>query len=144
MVLAAAGAALVLATLAACLRWLAYPHVKLTIINESAAAISDVRIDFLYGERTAERIEPGAGAVTEIQSGGDAGVYISYRDSGGALADCKPLYYSPDAGGFDRGFLEVHITDEDTRVVNGTYQAIDIPIFTIRVSPTGNLTVKGR
>ena len=81
MVVAVTAAALILA----CLRWLLYPHVNVTIFDETPTAIRDVRIKFLYGERTAERIQPGGFAGTEIQSGGDAGVFISYLDSSGVL-----------------------------------------------------------
>jgi hypothetical protein len=142
MMLAIAGTALVLGIFIACLRWLLYPHVNVTIFNESSIAIGDVRIRFLYGERTAERIEPGGTAVTAIQSGGDAGVFISYRDLGGILRKDEPLYYSDERGSPDRGFLEVHVTNGGTRLVNGIYTAVDIPILTIHVRPTGRMAVK--
>ena len=140
--LAIAGIALVLAIFMAFLRWLRYPHVKVTISNETSTALRDVRIRFLYGERTAERIEPGGFAVTEIQSGGEAGVFLSYRDSSGILRKDEPLYYSDERGAPDRGFLEVHVTNEGTRLVKGIYTAVlfDIPLWTIHVRPTGRMT----
>jgi hypothetical protein len=141
---AVACVALALAIFMACLRWLRYPHVKVAIFNETSTALCDVRIKFLYGERTAERIEPGGSAITEIQSGGDAGVFISYRDSTGILRKDDPLYYSDEEGAPDRGFLKVHVTKEGIRLVKGIYTAIlfDIPVWTIRVRPTGRMTVK--
>jgi len=144
LMLAVAGACLVFGIFMACASWLLYPHVNLTIFNETSSAIRDVRIKFLYGERTAERIEPGGFAVTEIQSGGDAGVFISYRDSNGILRKDEPLYYSDERGAPDRGFLEVHLTNEGTRLVNGIYTAIifDIPVWRIHVRPTARMTVK--
>jgi hypothetical protein len=45
----------------------------------------------MLGERTAERLGPGGVAVAEIQSGGDAGIFFSYRDSRGILRKAKPL-----------------------------------------------------
>ena len=140
--LAEVGAALVFGILMACLIWLLYPHVNVTMFNETSAAIYDVRIRFLYGERTAERIDPGGCAVTGIQSGGDAGVFLSYRDSLGLLREDKPLYYSDERGSTDRGFLEVHVTNEGTRLVNGVYTALDFPGWTIPVWPTGRMTIK--
>jgi len=122
--------------------WLKHPRVKLTILNETGNAMGDGRISFLSGERTAERIEPGGFAVTEIESGGSAGDFISYRDSAGILRNDEPVYYSEDMGSLDRGFLEVHLTEKGTRLVKGIYTAIDIPILTIHVQPTGQMTVK--
>jgi hypothetical protein len=137
-----ASAALVFAICVVCFGWLQYPHVNLTIFNETSSAICDVRVRFLYGERTADRIEPGRFAVTEIQSGGDAGVFMSYRDSAGNRRKEEPLYYSDERGSPDRGFLEVHVTDEGRLLVNGIYTAVDIPILTRHVRPTGRMTVK--
>jgi hypothetical protein len=134
-----AGVALVLGIF---VNWLKYPRVKLTIFNETASAIRDVRVSFLSGERLAERIEPGGSAASEIESGGDAGVFISYRDAAGILIKDEPVYYSEDAGSLDRGFLEVHLTGTGTRLVKGIYTAIDIPMLTIHVEPTGRMTVK--
>ena len=140
--LAVAVAALVLGIFVVGLRWLLYPHVNVTIFNETSTVIFDLRVRFLYGERTAERIERGGCAVTEIQSGGDAGVFISYRDSRGILRRDEPLYYSDENGSPDRGSLEVHITNEGKRLVNGIYTAVDIPVGTIHVRPAGRMTVK--
>ncbi len=142
--LAVACVALFLAILMPWLRWLRYPHVKVKIFNETPTALCDVQIKFLSGVRTAERIEPGGSAITDIQSGGDAGVFISYRDSSGILKNDEPLYYSDEEGAPDRGFLEVHVTKEGTRLVKGIYTAIlfDVPIWKIHVSPTGRLNVR--
>jgi hypothetical protein len=143
IMLAVACVALFLAILIPCLRWLRYPHVKVTIFNETPTALRDVRIKFLYGVRQAERIEPGGSGITDIQSGGEAGVFLSYRDSSGMLIVDEPIHYSDERGAPDRGFLEVHVTNEGTRLVKGIYTAIlfDIP-GTIQVSPTGQMNVK--
>jgi hypothetical protein len=140
MAVAVAAVVLVLA----CLRWLLYPHVNVTVFNESSTAIRDVRLRFLYGERTAERIEPGGFAATEIQSGGESGVFISYRDSSGILIKDQPLYYSDSTASPDRGFVEMHVTDEGTRVDRQIYNFdwFAIPILTVRVRPTGRMTVQ--
>ena len=45
-----AGAPLVFAICMTCFRWLQYPHVNLTIFNETSSAVCDVRVGFLYGE----------------------------------------------------------------------------------------------
>ena len=137
MLLILAGVALVLGIF---VNWLKHPRVKLTIFNETANEIDDVRISFLSGARTAERIEAGGCAFTEIESGGSAGVFISYRDSAGIVKKDEPVYFSGDAGSLDRGFLEVHLTSNGTRLVKGIYTAIDMPIFTIHVKPTGAMT----
>jgi hypothetical protein len=99
-----AGAALVFAICMTCFRWLQYPHVNLTIFNETSSAMCDVRVRFLYGERTADRIEPGGFAVTEIQSGGDACVFLSYRETDGIRKKDELLYGSGDSGGLDVDF----------------------------------------
>jgi hypothetical protein len=143
MMLAVAGSALALGILVACLRWLTYPHVKLTIFNESSTALLDVRIKFLYGERKADRIEPGTSATTEIQSGGESGVFISFKDSSGILRKDEPIYYSDSTASPDRGFAELHIANESTRLVKQIYNFdFDIPIWTIRVMPAGQMTLK--
>jgi hypothetical protein len=142
IMLGVAGAALVFGIPIACFIWLVYPHVKLTIFNETSAAIRDVRISFFYGERTAERIDPGGFAVTEIQSGGSTTVFLSYRDSDGVLRKDEPLYYSGEHGSVDRGFLAAHVTSEGIRLVNGIYTSFDIPSWTIHVWPRGRVTVK--
>jgi hypothetical protein len=139
MAVAASAFALVLT----CLGWLLYPHVNVTVFNESSTAISDVRLKFLYGERTADRIEPGGHAATEIHSGGEAGVFISYRDASGSLRRDEPLYYSDSTASPDRGYLEMHVTNEGTRLVKRIYDFdwFDIPGLTLRVRPTGRMTV---
>ena len=140
LMLAVAAVALALGILVTSLTWLQYPHIDVTIFNETSTLICNVRISFLYGERTAEQLRPGGVAFTEIQSGGDAGIFFSYRDSGGILRDAEPLYY--ESG--NCGFLEVHVTNEGARLVNGIYAGFGgIPLLGIRsVRPTGQMTVK--
>jgi hypothetical protein len=123
--------------------WLIHPRVTLTIYNESSAAISDVHIRFMSGERTAARIERGGFAYTEIESGGNGEVSISYRRSSGTLIKDEAVYQSgDDTASLDRGFIKVHITDRGIRVVKSLYNVIDIPLFTVRVGPKGAMTVK--
>ena len=138
MMVAVAAVALVLGILVSCLRWVQYPHINVTIFNETSTSICDVRISFLYGERTAEQLRPGGVAFTEIQSGGDAGIFFSYRDSRGVLRRAEPLYY--ESG--DRGFLEVHVTNERAQLVNGIYASGSSMAFTSRVKPMAQMTVK--
>jgi hypothetical protein len=138
IMLAVAVAALVLGIFMACLLWARYPHIKVTIFNESSATISDVRVKFLYGERTAKRVRPGGIAVTEIQSGGDAGIFLSYRNSDGVLYEAEPLYY--ESG--NRGFLELHVTDGGGRMVNGIYAGGDLGVWNLHLSPKGGMTVR--
>lgn len=141
MMVAAAAAALVLGTLVFCLRWLQYPHIDVRIVNETSTAICDLHVSFMHGERTAEELRPGAVAVAEIQSGGDAGIFFSYRDSGGILRKAEPLYH--ESG--NRGRVEVHVTDDGAQVVDGIDWGDQIPILGIRrVQPTGRMTVKSR
>jgi hypothetical protein len=133
--------AVVLGLLLACLRWSVYPHINVTIFNETSTPIYDLHlhVSFWYDEeRTAKQLKAGGVAFTEIQSGGDAGIFFSYRDSEGVLRKAKPLYY--ESG--NRGFLEVHITDEGARLVNGIYAGIEFGGFTIPARPTGEMTVK--
>jgi hypothetical protein len=121
IVFLAAGAALALAIPIACFRWLVYPHVKLTVFNETSTAIRDVCVKCDFTKRTAERIEPGGLAVTDIQAGGESMVYISYRNPRGVLKVDEPVYYSGSSGSYDRGFLEVHVTNEDRNKTTGEY-----------------------
>ena len=144
MLLAVAAIALLLGLLVTCYKLVDYPHVNVTLYNESSATLHDVRIRFHYGNRTAERIEPGEIATTEIQSGGDAGVFISYRTSSGLFRKDEPLYYSEDIGGLDVGFLEVRVTNEGTRAIKQIDSNVlyNIPALTRHVSTTGQLIVK--
>jgi hypothetical protein len=139
MMVAVAAVAVVLGLLVSCLRWIQYPHIKVTIFNKTSAPIYDLRVNFLYGERTAKRLSAGGVAFTEIQSGGDAGIFFSYRDSGGILRKAEPLYY--ESG--NRGFLKIHINEEGVRLINGIYWGDQIPILGIRrVRPTGEMILK--
>jgi hypothetical protein len=143
MMLAVACVAFFLGVLMPCLTWLRYPHVKVKIFNETSTALYGVRIKFFCGARAAERIEPGGSAITEIQSGGDAGVFMSYWDSNGIVRIDEPIHYSDENGTLDRGFLEVHVTKEGIRVVKGIYTAIWFDILPqVRVSPTGPMNVR--
>jgi hypothetical protein len=144
IMLAVACVALAVGVCMPCLRWLVYPHVTVTIFNETSSALREVRIKFLYGVRNAERIEPGGSAITDIQSGGEAGVFLSYRDSSGILIVDEPIHYSDERGAPDRGFLEVHVTKTGTRLDRGIYTAIwfEFPVWRIQVSPTGRMNVR--
>jgi hypothetical protein len=116
--------------------WLLYPHVNLTIFNESSAAVGDVRIDYFYGSRTAERIEPGGVALTVFQIYGGGTVSMSYRDSAGVRR--VGLLY----GVGEYSYMEVHLTNEGTRLVDRTYTAFDVPAWTLPTWPTGRMTVR--
>jgi hypothetical protein len=64
---------------------------------------------------------------------------LAYRDSAGTLKRAEPLYEER----VNRGFLHVYVTNECTRMVNGIYAGIEIPILGIRqVQTTGQMTVK--
>jgi hypothetical protein len=142
IILAIGGVAVVLAVFVTGVNWLVYPHVTLTIFNVTSTAIRDVRISLLYRERTAGQIEPGGNAKTEIQSGGESGVFFSYRDSNGILRKDEPIYYSDSTASPDRGFLEVHVSDKGTRLVKNIYNFdFDISSPPVRVKPTGRMTV---
>ena len=138
MMVAVAALALAFSILVGFLRWFLYPRIIVTIVNETSAPIRDLRLTFLRGERTAELLGPGGVAVTEIESGGDAGIFFSYRDSRGTLREAEPLHH--ESG--NRGFLEVHVTNEGTRLVNGIRATGEPPAWSIRVKPTGPMTVK--
>ena len=140
MMVGVAAVALVLGILVSCLRWVQYPHINVTIFNETSTSIGDVRLSFLYGERTAERLRPGGVAFTEIQSGGDAGIFFSYRDLGGIIRKAEPLYHESGV----RGFLEIHVRNEGVRLTNGIDSfGGQIPLLGIRrVRPTGQMRVK--
>jgi hypothetical protein len=137
MIVAVAAVAVVFGMLVSCLRWLQYPHINVTVFNDTSTSISDLRVSFMLGERTAERLGPGGVAVAEIQSGGDAGIFFSYRDSGGSLRKANPLY--EESG--NRGYLDIHVTDGGIRLVNGIYWGDTISGIR-KVPPTGQLTVK--
>jgi hypothetical protein len=138
MMVMVAALAIALGLFVYCLRWIQYPHINVTIFNETSTPIYDLSVSFLNGERTAKSLSAGGVAFTEIQSGGDAGVFFSYRDSEAVLRRAKPIYY--ESG--NRGFLEVRVTDGGTRLVNGIYAGIEFGVFSIPVPPTGRLTVK--
>ena len=141
MIVSVVCVALVLAIFTMGLRWLRYPHVSVRVLNETSTPIYDVHIKFLFGERNCERIDPGGLADTEIQSGGSASVFLSYRDSEGIVREDE-LYNSGEMDSLDRGLLEVHVTNEGIRLVNEIYTAVDIPLLNIHVNRMGQMTVK--
>jgi hypothetical protein len=120
---------------------LVYPHVKLAIFNETSSAMRDVRIDMFYGNRTAERIEIGGFAVTDLQIVAGDTVSMSYRDSAGVRRE-ELLYRSDEYSATPRGRLNVHVTAEGLKLVNRIYTAIDIPAWTFHAWPTGRMTVE--
>src|ERR1700679_4000972 len=120
---------------------LLYPHVNLTIFNESSSAMGDVRIDYFYGRRTGERIEPGGVALTVFQIYGGGTVSMSYRDSAGIRRD-ELLYVSGEHSHMPRGSLLLHVTNKGTRLVVSAYTAIDVPAWTFPTWPTGRMTVR--
>jgi hypothetical protein len=139
MMLTVVAAAIGLALIVRYVRWLQYPHIKVSIFNETPTPIGDLDLRFMYGERTAAQLRPGGAAVTEIQSGGDAGIYFSYQDAGGILQTATALY--EESG--NRGFLEIHVTGEGVRMRNGIHAGEEIPILGIRrVAPAGEMTLK--
>ena len=99
-------------------------------------------VTFLHGERTADRIQPGGFAVTEIESGGDL-VFCSRIWTRTESGKDELIYSSGDLGGHTRGFLEVHLTNEGTQLVNGVYSNVllDILGWTRHVSPSGRMNV---
>lgn len=118
-------------------RWMQYPHIDVRIVNETSSPIFDLQLGFMCGERTAKQLRPGGVGIAEIQSGGDAGIFFSYRDSEGILRKADPLYHESGV----RGFLEIHVTKQGTRFVNGI-EPLDfsMPILGIRqVPPTGQI-----
>jgi hypothetical protein len=121
--------------------WLLYPHVNLTIFNESSAAMGDVRIDYFYGSRTAERIEPGGIALAVFQIYGGGTVSMSYRDSAG-VRRVELLYGAGEYSYMPRGSLEVPLTNKGTRLVDRTYMAFDVLAWTLPTWPTGRMTVR--
>jgi hypothetical protein len=141
IVLIVTGVAVVFGILIAGLSWLVYPHVKLTIFNESSSAICDVRIDMFYAKRTAERIEPGGFAVTEFQIVAGDTVSMSYRDSIG-IRRKELLYCSDEYSSSPRGSLEVHVMADGLTCFNRIYTAVDIPAWTFPAWPTGRMAVK--
>lgn len=139
MTVAVAAVALVLVGL----RWLLYPHIDVTVFNESSAAIRDVRLRFLYGECTADRIESGGYAAGPIQSGGESGVFLTYRDPDGVLRRDQPVHYSDSTASPDRGFLEIHVTNEGLRIVKNIDNFdLDTVSPVIQVRPAAPMTVK--
>jgi hypothetical protein len=104
------------------LRWYLNPRIKLSIFNESSTSIYDLRVSFLGGERTLHELKPGKVAVSEIRSGGDAGIDCWYRDRLGNLLRVSPIYY--ESG--NRGFLEIHVSRDVPHIINGIY-ALDAP-----------------
>jgi len=135
---AVACASLLLGILMACLRWVRYPHINVTIFNETSTTICDLHLSSMYCERTAQRVKPGGVAITEIQSGGDGCIYFTYRDPTGILKKAEPVCY--EAG--NRGFLEVHVLNEGTRLVKDIYEGLDVGVWDIRARPTGPMTVR--
>jgi hypothetical protein len=139
MIVAVAAVAVVLGLLVSCLRWIQYPHISVTILNETSAPIYDLRLSFLCGERTARQVKSGGVASTEIQSGGEAGIFFSCRDSGGTIRKAEPVYY--ESG--NRGSLKIQVYEEDIISINIIYFGEKIPMLGIRrIRPTGPMTVK--
>ncbi len=50
MMVAVAVVAVVFGLFVSCVRWIQYPHINVTIVNESSTPIYDLRVGFMYGE----------------------------------------------------------------------------------------------
>lgn len=130
--------AIALACIVAGLRWYLCPHIRITVFNESSTPIYALRVGFMGGERSAEEVKPRSVAETVIQSGGDAGIYFSYRDSKGILKKVEPLYC--ESG--NRGLVELHITNDGERLVNGIYAFDTLSVWSVRVRESGQMVVR--
>jgi hypothetical protein len=137
----AAGIAILLHLSAPCIVWLSYPKINVTVFNESTDEMHNVRIKFFCGERVLDCIPRGRRAVTEVQSAGESGVFLSYKGPSGTIKKDLPLHYSDSSGPFDRGFVEVHITDEGTRIVKRIY-VDNLPWPSSRIAPAAQMRIE--
>jgi hypothetical protein len=130
--------ALILGTLVIILRWDLNPYITVMIFNETNAALSDVIVSYGDGQRRAERIEAGGIATSDIQSYGESGIILSYRDSQGNPRTSEGLAYIET--GF-RGSLEIHVRDAGLRLVDDIRVGPYPGPWMIRLSPAGRLKV---
>jgi hypothetical protein len=99
------------------LRWHRNPYVTVCVHNDTSDPLSDVRIRYRYGERTAGMIKAGGEASCEIRCSGASDVILEYRNSFGVLitkADNSYIEHNY------RGSLDLHIGDDGVRVVDHT------------------------
>jgi hypothetical protein len=129
--------AVTLGVLAAGFRWLLFPSISVRLLNDSKTPIHDVRLTFLRGERSVDRIMPGEVAMALIQSGGDAGIFLSYKDSDDKIREGKTWYESG-----NRGWLDVRVSDHGPRMMDGIYAGLDLGVLSVRVPPTGRMSVR--
>ena len=130
-------AALVAGVCVLFLRWLLFPHVDVTVFNETTATISELLIDDEHVTRTAEKLGPGGVALTTIQPDDEACISLSYRDSNQVLRKVEPVCYSG-----NRGSLEIHITPTGSHAVNNIYFGIEMGSWTIKARPTGRMSIR--
>ncbi len=120
--LAVAATALVLGLCVAFLRWQLSAHIKVKVFNETTTAVRDLCIESTFTKRFAEELLPGGVADATIQSDGEGGIFFSYRDSNETVRESAPVYYAGTSGS-----LEIHITPEGVRLVNGIYFGLQEP-----------------
>jgi hypothetical protein len=99
------------------LRWYQNPYVTIKVYNNTSGPLTDVRIRYSYGERTASMIKAGGKASWEIRCSGESDVILEYRNPLGVLvikADNTYIEHSY------RGSLDLHVDDNGVRAVNRT------------------------
>jgi hypothetical protein len=121
--------ALVLVLFVAFFRWLSNPHITVIVINETAGPITEVRVSYGAGERTADRMMPDTIANSDIRCAGEDGVDFSYTDRNGVLREKKGLAYIE--SGY-RGYIEIHVRTDGVSVFDGIrlgpYQGWMVPV----------------
>jgi hypothetical protein len=138
LMLVVAGVALFLGVIITSLRWLQYPHINVTIVNETSSPIYSVCLSSYSTERKVGQLRSGGVAMTVIQDG-ESNMWLTYRSLIGVVWTAGP--FSEESG--NRGYLEYHVTDAGVHVINGIYNFDAPPIFGIREVPrTGEMTVK--
>jgi hypothetical protein len=141
MMVAVASAAVACGALVGGFRWFLYPHVRVTIFNETSSAVHEVRVKCFGGENSAERIEAGGSASVDIQCGGEDNVYVTFRDSRGAQMKDHLVHGSRDNA--ERGYLNVYLTKRGVRVVEAVYSIpIEYRPWHRRVPGTGPIIVR--
>jgi hypothetical protein len=112
---AAVGVALGLGVLS--LRWHQNPYITVRVRDDTSEPLTDVRIRYRYGERTAGMIKPGAAASWTICCSGASDVILEYRNSRGALVTKADNTYIEHNY---RGSLDLHVGDTGVRTVDRT------------------------
>jgi hypothetical protein len=99
------------------IQWVLDRGVTVSVINETGAALDQVRLTFTGGDCRAERIEAGGREIWAVSPWGESGITLAFRDAKGDHVVVNGELYIE--GGY-RGSVEFHVGPGGTKVIDRT------------------------